>query len=160
MGFVDISLFWVYIEIIIHLLHVSPVRMPEGGSMKLVSFEFKNRRSCGVVLGRLMKDLESMQSQLGKNLHKALQNAKIEQLDLSKMSGMASDEIRYVSDAISNPNKALFIGINYSTHIKKTDRDMSVYPMISNRFVDTQVAHEQAVIRSATSHKLDLEKPH
>lgn len=127
--------------------------------MKLVSFEFQNRSSYGVVVDHVVKDLESVKSQLGQDLQQVLQNgnlAKIEQLDLSNMPEIALDEIRYLP-VIASPNKTLCIGINYATHVKETGRDMPVYPMIFTRFADTQVAHEQAIIRPTISHKLDFE---
>lgn len=127
--------------------------------MKLVSFEYQSRRSYGVVVGNSVKDLESLKLQLGQDLQQVLQNdhlAKIEQLDLSDIPEIALDEIRYLP-VIASPKKILCIGINYATHVKETGRDMPVYPMVFTRFADSQVAHDQAIIRPSISHKLDFE---
>jgi len=127
--------------------------------MKLVSFEYQNRASYGVVVGEMVVDLESMKLELGDDLKQLIANDKLEaleDLDLSGLPEIALNEITYLP-VIASPSKTLCIGINYATHVKETGRDMPTYPMIFTRFADTQVANDDAIVRPKISHKLDFE---
>ena len=58
---------------------------------------------------------------------------------------------------IPNPEKILCVGLNYRSHIKETGRDMPTKPSIFTRFANTQVGHEQNMIRPRVSEKFDYE---
>jgi 2-keto-4-pentenoate hydratase/2-oxohepta-3-ene-1,7-dioic acid hydratase in catechol pathway len=58
---------------------------------------------------------------------------------------------------IPAPEKILCIGLNYLPHILETGRPKPDYPSIFTRYPDSVVAHGQAMIRPAASHKFDYE---
>jgi 2-keto-4-pentenoate hydratase/2-oxohepta-3-ene-1,7-dioic acid hydratase in catechol pathway len=49
------------------------------------------------------------------------------------------------------------IGINYEEHRTEGNRAKTTYPIIFTRFANTQVGHQQAIIRPASSEQLDFE---
>ena len=61
------------------------------------------------------------------------------------------------STSNSNPNKILCIGLNYEKHRIETKREVSGYPTIFTRFPDTQVAHNQFLVKPNTSDRFDFE---
>ena len=58
---------------------------------------------------------------------------------------------------IPNPNKILCIGLNYEKHRIETKREVSGYPTIFTRFPDTQVAHNQFLVKPNASNRFDFE---
>lgn len=58
---------------------------------------------------------------------------------------------------IPDPAKIFCVGVNYASHLKETGRDLPEKPMIFTRFTQSQVGHEQPLIRPAVSEKLDFE---
>jgi 2-keto-4-pentenoate hydratase/2-oxohepta-3-ene-1,7-dioic acid hydratase in catechol pathway len=58
---------------------------------------------------------------------------------------------------ISHPEKILCVGINYVAHREETGRTESEYPTLFTRFSNTQVGHEQPLIRPRVSTEFDYE---
>lgn len=58
---------------------------------------------------------------------------------------------------IPNPGKILCVGLNYEKHREETKRDQSLWPTIFTRFADSQVAHNQAIIKPKCSERFDYE---
>jgi 2-keto-4-pentenoate hydratase/2-oxohepta-3-ene-1,7-dioic acid hydratase in catechol pathway len=58
---------------------------------------------------------------------------------------------------IPNPDKIVCIGLNYKSHIEETGRSDSDYPAIFTRWANTQVGHNQPMIRPNNSDKYDYE---
>jgi 2-keto-4-pentenoate hydratase/2-oxohepta-3-ene-1,7-dioic acid hydratase in catechol pathway len=58
---------------------------------------------------------------------------------------------------IPNPNKILCIGLNYEKHRIETKRDVAGHPTIFTRFADTQVAHNQYLVKPNASDRFDFE---
>ena len=58
---------------------------------------------------------------------------------------------------IPRPNKILWIGLNYEKHRIETKREVSGYPTIFTRFPDTQVAHNQFLVKPNASDRFDFE---
>ena len=58
---------------------------------------------------------------------------------------------------IPSPNKILCVGLNYEKHRIETKREVSGYPTIFTRFPDTQVAHNQFLVKPNTSDRFDFE---
>jgi 2-keto-4-pentenoate hydratase/2-oxohepta-3-ene-1,7-dioic acid hydratase in catechol pathway len=58
---------------------------------------------------------------------------------------------------ISRPDKILCVGINYAAHREETGRTESEYPTLFTRFANTQVGHEQPLIRPRVSTEFDYE---
>ena len=58
---------------------------------------------------------------------------------------------------IPRPNKILCIGLNYEKHRIETKRDVAGHPTIFTRFADTQVAHNQYLVKPNASDRFDFE---
>jgi 2-keto-4-pentenoate hydratase/2-oxohepta-3-ene-1,7-dioic acid hydratase in catechol pathway len=58
---------------------------------------------------------------------------------------------------ISRPDKILCVGINYVAHREETGRSETEYPTLFTRFANTQVGHEQPLIRPRASTEFDYE---
>jgi 2-keto-4-pentenoate hydratase/2-oxohepta-3-ene-1,7-dioic acid hydratase in catechol pathway len=76
--------------------------------------------------------------------------------DTSSLNSLSLDEIEFLP-VIPDAGKILCVGINYTTHVKETGRDMPMHPMIFTRFADSQAGHLTPLIRPFVSHKLDFE---
>ena len=59
--------------------------------------------------------------------------------------------------AIPNPDKIFCVGINYLHHQQETGHKKPEYPLIFTRFANSQVGHEQPIIRPRVSEQLDFE---
>jgi 2-keto-4-pentenoate hydratase/2-oxohepta-3-ene-1,7-dioic acid hydratase in catechol pathway len=66
------------------------------------------------------------------------------------------DEVTY-APVIPNPDKILCVGINYRHHQQETGHKLPERPLIFTRFANTQVGHEQPMIRPRVSEQLDFE---
>ena len=58
---------------------------------------------------------------------------------------------------IPDPQKILCIGLNYEKHRLETKREVSGYPTIFTRFADSQVAHNQYLVKPSESDRFDFE---
>ncbi len=58
---------------------------------------------------------------------------------------------------IPNPKKIICIGLNYEKHRLETKREQSGYPTIFTRFSDSQVAHNQYLVKPNESDRFDFE---
>lgn len=70
--------------------------------------------------------------------------------------GIAEEAVEFMP-LIPNPDKVIAIGLNYKSHINETGRPTPEYPIIFNRYANSQVGHNQALIRPKASDKLDFE---
>lgn len=66
------------------------------------------------------------------------------------------DEITH-APAIPNPDKIFCVGINYLHHQQETGHTLPEHPLIFTRFANSQVGHEQPIIRPRVSEQLDFE---
>ena len=66
------------------------------------------------------------------------------------------EEIEYLP-LIPNPGKIICVGLNYSEHVKETNRTVEENPVIFHRFPESQTAHMQAIQRPTVSESLDFE---
>lgn len=58
---------------------------------------------------------------------------------------------------VLRPEKIICIGLNYMSHIKETGRDKPKYPSIFNRYPDSVLGHNAALLRPKVSEKFDYE---
>src|SRR6185436_20350372 len=65
--------------------------------------------------------------------------------------GLALDPV------IPNPGKIWCCGLNYGEHVRETKQTVSEQPVFFLRVADSQVAHEQPLLRPAESSHLDYE---
>ena len=58
---------------------------------------------------------------------------------------------------IPHPEKILCVGVNYVAHREETGRKESEFPTLFTRFANTQVGHEQPLVRPRASTEFDYE---
>jgi len=58
---------------------------------------------------------------------------------------------------IPNPGRILCVGINFRAHMKEMGREPPDYPWLFVRFADSQVGHEQPLLRPPESEQYDFE---
>ena len=58
---------------------------------------------------------------------------------------------------IPHPEKILCVGINYAAHREETGRGETEFPTLFTRFANTQVGHQQPLVRPRVSTELDYE---
>ncbi|HUM11020.1 MAG TPA: fumarylacetoacetate hydrolase family protein [Myxococcaceae bacterium] len=68
----------------------------------------------------------------------------------------ALEEITWLPP-IPHPEKILCVGINYVAHREETGRSETEFPTLFIRFANTQVGHEQPLVRPRVSTELDYE---
>jgi len=65
-------------------------------------------------------------------------------------------EVAYLPP-IPDPEKIICVGLNYLTHIQEGGRDVPKKPTVFTRWANTQVGHEQNLVRPKQSETLDFE---
>jgi 2-keto-4-pentenoate hydratase/2-oxohepta-3-ene-1,7-dioic acid hydratase in catechol pathway len=62
-----------------------------------------------------------------------------------------------LAPVLPDPDKILCVGLNYEMHRKETGRDEVQHPTIFTRFANSQVGHDQPMIRPRVSTHFDFE---
>jgi len=127
--------------------------------MKLLTFNQNGTPCVGLKEDTGIRELSPLADQLGLTLKAMLERealSRIQDHDLSQLPLLDPDTISYLPP-IPNPEKILCIGINYAKHIEETGMPKPRRPMVFTRFPDTQVGHQEALIRPAASNKYDFE---
>jgi 2-keto-4-pentenoate hydratase/2-oxohepta-3-ene-1,7-dioic acid hydratase in catechol pathway len=127
--------------------------------MKLITFERAGQQSYGAVIADGIFDLGSRYGDRFGDLRAVLAADALKTVQ-HKLDGVTPDfglsEVRFLP-VIPNPDKILCVGLNYETHRLETGRPASEYPAIFTRFADTQIGHEQPIVRPRVSSQLDYE---
>lgn len=127
--------------------------------MKLISFLHQGIASYGIVNGDDVLDLMPL---LG------AQAADLKTLIAKNLLGAAAEAakthpftLKYsqltLLPVIPNPGQIFCVGLNYGEHVQETGNKVTEKPVIFTRFPDSQVAHNQDILRPAESHRLDYE---
>jgi 2-keto-4-pentenoate hydratase/2-oxohepta-3-ene-1,7-dioic acid hydratase in catechol pathway len=127
--------------------------------MKLVSIRRDGRDSIGLLRDDRVLDLSLLKSQSYGSLKSFLSNggmAALEAAALDSLPALPLAQIRF-RPVITDPAKILCIGINYASHVKEAGRDIPQFPMVFTRFADSQVGHDEALLRPRESTKFDYE---
>jgi 2-keto-4-pentenoate hydratase/2-oxohepta-3-ene-1,7-dioic acid hydratase in catechol pathway len=127
--------------------------------MRLVSFQIDSKSSWGVVINSAVFDLSKKFEQRFPTLLSTLDSDALEQIAQyveGSSPDFGLDEITF-RPVIPNPEKILCVGVNYEMHRMETGRDKSPYPVIFTRFANTQVGHQQPIVKPKVSDQLDYE---
>ena len=126
--------------------------------MKFISFKHNNEAKFGILNNQLITDLTNKISGANtlKDLiaNKGIPDAK--KYVAENPGNINLNEIEYMP-LIPNPGKIICVGLNYSEHVKETNRTVEENPVIFHRFPESQTAHKQPIQRPVTSHSLDFE---
>ena len=127
--------------------------------MKLASYLHQNAAGYGVVEGGGIVDLTRRIGARYPDLRTLIAH---DGLDAARKAaaGQAPDarlsEVKLLP-TIPNPGKIFCIGLNYEDHRKETKRDKTEEPAVFVRFPESQVGHDQPILRPRESAKLDFE---
>ena len=127
--------------------------------MRLATFEYRGRQSYGVVIGDSIIDAGRYLGDRAPDLRLAIARnlfPEIAGIVRQAQTDYALADVRLLP-VIPNPGKILCVGLNYETHRLETGRAESRYPAIFTRFADTQVGHEDPILRPSVSQQLDYE---
>ena len=126
--------------------------------MKFISFLHNKEAKFGVISNNIITDLTDKIS--GANTLKDLiANKSIQEaikFATDNPGKISLEEIEYLP-LIPNPGKIICVGLNYSEHVKETNRTVEENPVVFHRFPESQTAHLQSIQRPIASHSLDYE---
>jgi 2-keto-4-pentenoate hydratase/2-oxohepta-3-ene-1,7-dioic acid hydratase in catechol pathway len=106
--------------------------------------------------GRLTADGIVDLSSFAPTLRDALYEGDLTDLGASKESDYQLSEVTFLP-VITWPDKIICVGLNYRTHVLETGRELPAKPSIFTRFANSQVGHDQPMIRPAASEHFDYE---
>ncbi len=124
--------------------------------MRFLSYRAGGEASFGLAAETGVIDLKS---RLGMpSLKAALASGAITRVGqyLSAPADRAWSQIQFLP-VIPDPDKVICIGINYEEHRAETGRPAVAHPTVFLRFADTQVGHEQAIVKPRASDSVDYE---
>lgn len=127
--------------------------------MKLVSYMHQNAACYGVVENGGIIDLSRRIGARYPDVRTLLAHDGVN--DARKAAAGQAPDLK-LADAkllppIPNPGKIFCIGLNYEDHRKETKRDKTEEPAVFVRFPESQVGHDQPILRPRESTKLDFE---
>jgi len=127
--------------------------------MKFTSYEVDGEERYGLVDGGNLKTVGGDFRERYLTLRDAIAGNALSEIG-DALSGADADLA--VDDAtllpvIPKPDKILCVGLNYKSHIDETHNTVSEKPMIFTRFHDSQVGHNQNILKPKQSERLDYE---
>ena len=127
--------------------------------MKLASYMHDNAACYGSVVGDGIIDLSRRIGARYRDIRTLLADGGLGQAQKAS-AGQPPDlklaDVRLLP-VIPNPSKIFCIGLNYEDHRKESKREKTEAPAVFVRFPESQVGHEQPMLRPRESHKFDFE---
>lgn len=127
--------------------------------MKLASYVHANAAGYGIVEGDGIIDLSRRIGARFPDVRSLLERNGLEEARKAaagQKPDFALGAVRLLPP-IPNPGKIFCIGLNYEDHRKETKRDKTEEPAVFVRFPESQVGHNQPILRPRESTKLDFE---
>ena len=126
--------------------------------MKFISFSHNGQKKFGIInnnkitdlTGKIYDSITLKDLISNKGIHEAKNYAKNNPGDLNV------SDVEYLP-LIPNPGKIICVGLNYSEHVKETNRTVEENPVIFHRFPESQIGHLQSIQRPVVSQSLDFE---
>lgn len=127
--------------------------------MKLVSFSRNGQQSYGAVTDKGVVDLGAVLGARYADLKALLAADALAEAAAVAGQGQASFSLADVTllPVIPNPGKIWCCGLNYGEHVRETNREITEQPTFFLRVADSQVGHEQAMVRPSESTQFDYE---
>ncbi len=124
--------------------------------MKLTSVLIDGRATYGIVKdGKFFEAPEAMRAECP-SLRVAIAACRTGDLADINSGSLAVDGLKYLP-VIPDPDKIILIGLNYESHRIETGHPPVEYPTIFTRFANTQVGHNEPLIKPTVSDKFDYE---
>jgi 2-keto-4-pentenoate hydratase/2-oxohepta-3-ene-1,7-dioic acid hydratase in catechol pathway len=127
--------------------------------MRLISFVVGARRSYGVVLDKKVVDLGARIGAKYPDLKALIAGGELEYaraLARPQNADVAIEAVAFLP-VIPNPEKIFCIGLNYEDHRLETKRENTEHPTVFMRYAESQVGHEQPMLRPHESTMFDFE---
>lgn len=127
--------------------------------MKVVSFVRNGKSSYGVVTGDGIVDVGARLGSKYADLVAVLKAGALAEVE-STAKGVTADmklDGTTLLPVVPNPGKIVCVGVNYDEHRREMGREPPGHPTIFVRFPESQVAHNQPLLKPAESDKLDYE---
>lgn len=127
--------------------------------MKITSFRRDGRESYGVVVDGGIVDVGAVLGDAYPTLRDAIAGAALSEVE-NAADGKPAD---HTFDAVAllppipNPEKILLVGLNYANHVEETGNKKGEYPVLFTRFANTQVGHNQPLVKPRESNSFDFE---
>ena len=126
--------------------------------MKFISYVHNDEHKFGILDNDIITDLKGKISGATSLkdliLKKGISEAK--KYASANPGNLSVNDIEYLP-LIPNPGKIICVGLNYSEHVKETNRTVEENPVIFHRFPESQTAHLQSIQRPIASDNLDFE---
>lgn len=131
----------------------------QGTHLKLASYTYQNAAGYGIVEGDGIIDLTRRIGARFPDIrtllaHEGLGEAK--KAAAGQKPDLKLSEVKLLPP-IPNPGKIFCIGLNYEDHRQETKREKTEAPAVFVRFPESQVGHDQPILRPRESTKLDFE---
>lgn len=127
--------------------------------VKLVSYVHQNAAGYGIVEGDGIVDLTRRIGARYPDIRTLLAHdglAEARKAAAGQVVDLKMSAVRLLPP-IPNPGKIFCIGLNYEDHRKETKREKTEAPAVFVRFPESQVGHDQPILRPRESTKLDFE---
>ncbi|WP_374302025.1 fumarylacetoacetate hydrolase family protein [Ferrovibrio sp.] len=127
--------------------------------MKVVSFVRNGKSSYGVVSGDGIVDVGAKLGGKYADLVAVLKAGALAEVE-SAAKGVTADmklDGTTLLPVVPNPGKIVCVGVNYDEHRREMGREPPGQPTIFVRWPESQVAHNQPLLKPAESDKLDYE---
>ncbi len=127
--------------------------------MKLASYRSAGVAGYGIVTDRGIVDLTRRLGAKYPDLRALLTAGALEEAQSAARNAapdLRQDQITFLP-VIPNPDKIVCVGLNYEEHRVEANRDKTEHPALFLRVAESQVGHDQAIIRPRESTKLDYE---
>ncbi|MCW0234677.1 MAG: fumarylacetoacetate hydrolase family protein [Ferrovibrio sp.] len=127
--------------------------------MKVVSFVRNGKSSYGVVSGDGIVDMGARLGAKYPDLVAVLKAGALAEVEAAAKGVAADAKLAGTTllPVIPNPGKIVCVGVNYDEHRREMGREPPGHPTIFVRFPESQVAHDQPLLKPAESDKLDYE---
>ena len=127
--------------------------------MKLISFRKGKRFSWGAVVDGGIVDLGKRLEGRYPSLRSALEKGALPKVRKALKGAKVSFKLDAVTllPPIPRADKIILVGLNYEEHRKETGRDKTARPVLFTRFNNTQIGHNQPLIKPRASDKFDYE---
>ncbi len=127
--------------------------------MKLASYQHDGNDTWGVVTDGGLIDMGARSGAKYPTIRAVLEAGALAEIE-SEASGQDADhrlDAVTLRPVITHADKILAIGLNYRTHVEEGGRAIPEHPMIFVRWNDSQVGHDQPLVRPKVSHIFDFE---
>ncbi len=127
--------------------------------MKLLSYIAGSKQAYGIVKGDGVVNLATRLGDKYPDLKSLIAGGGLAEAEAAAEGEGADDSLDAITylPVITNPDKVVCVGLNYKAHREETGRAPTDNPALFIRFADTQVGHDQSMIKPTASDMFDYE---